>query len=114
MTTARTRLWRQAERDLGISIETPFQLELANGSALVFDVLVKEFGAKNGTLLADDYSYVEKHAEEILSRGYTFSVYLQPNPTEMYDRDSYIEMLSEWGWCGPQQLRPRWLLPQIE
>jgi hypothetical protein len=109
MTTTRARLWKHAGHDLGISVKSPFELELAGNAKLTFDVLVEEFGAENGTLLADDYSYIEKHRDEILSRNYTCSSYLQPNPAEKYDRDSYIETLSEWGWCGPKSLRPKWL-----
>jgi hypothetical protein len=46
-------------------------------------------------------------AEEAVQAGYGFSVLGEPS--DEYDRDVFIELLSEWGWHGPESERPAWL-----
>jgi hypothetical protein len=110
VTTPHQLQWHQAARDLGIEIETPFRFDLPDGTQFEFDVLVKGFGWPNGTVTADDYATQIEPYESVLKQlGYGWTVYLQPGPSEIYDRDNYVEMLREWGWCGPTEKRPAWL-----
>ena len=42
-------------------------------------------------------------------RGTEVRVMGEPEGDEEYDRDVYIEVLSDWGWFGSDSERPVWL-----
>jgi hypothetical protein len=66
-------------------------------------------------LIVTDYPELRAHAEEIVAAGFGYSTLLEPSADERYDRESFVEMLQDWGWAGPEHLRPSWCLaPDIE
>lgn len=101
--------WNTASADLGIEIVAPFEVVLASGECIKVHLLVPHFGAAKGMLLLTDYSLIEDHTSEIIQAGYGFSVFSEPEASEEYDRDSYIEVLRDWGWSGPESEKPAWL-----
>jgi len=36
--------------------------------------------------------------------GYGYTSYFEPDDDSLYDRESFIEMLSDWGWAGEPNL----------
>src|ERR1700744_248020 len=100
MVSRRAKLWKIAEQDLGVKIEAPFQLTLPDGTRLAFDVLVKEFGGDNGTVLVDDFLEIKPYVDQLARMGFGYSAYMQPPASEVYNREGYIELLRDWGWTG--------------
>jgi hypothetical protein len=109
MPTSGSRLpaeWREVADDLELEIVTPHEVILPSGSRILAPVFVRYFGGPKGMLVVSDDSVVD-WSDEIVQAGYGFSVLGEPN--HEYDRDVFIEVLSEWGWWGPESERPAWL-----
>jgi hypothetical protein len=101
-------IWHEASLDLGVRCEAPFRLRLNSGVTVVARLLLRDFGAVNGMLIVTDYSRLRAYTEEIVAAGFGYSTLSEPSPDEKYDRESFIEMLQDWGWAGPEHLRPSW------
>jgi hypothetical protein len=99
--------WRQAAADLGLAIEAPFLLQLQDGR-IEARLLLRNFGAANGMLIVTDFSVVRPFVDEVDAGGYGFSTLSEPSSRAAYDRDTFVEMLCDWGWSGPEQERPVW------
>ena len=101
--------WREVANDLGLEIVSPYEVILPSGSRIRAPVLVRHFGGPKGMLVVADYSESLRTgwAEEAVQAGYGFSVLGEPS--DEYDRDVFIEVLSDWGWHGPESERPAWL-----
>ena len=102
-------IWREASRDLGLRWDAPFRLRLNSGATVVARLRLRDFGAVNGMFIVTDYSRIRAHTDEIVAAGFGYSALPQPSPDDGYDRESFIEMLRDWGWAGPEHLRPSWL-----
>jgi hypothetical protein len=100
--------WRDAGRALGLDLEGPLELRLATG-VVTIDLLVREFGALNGTAIVSDYDAFWPHREALLAEGYTASYFSPPPLGEPLSREDVIELLADWGWAGPPARRPAWL-----
>jgi hypothetical protein len=119
MNVAQSRLikkWKAASDDLGIEIVAPYAIELQNGRKLNAKLLVKHFGHCNGTLIFTDAEEVWPYRKELAALGYAYSVLEEPvtETNELYDRDIFIDMLSEWEWTGDEKDGPQWILPPPE
>ena len=98
------KAWQHAEKDLGISVQTPFILKEHSDSVFA-DILVEEFGSKKGTVILtiddmNDFNIPEKY-------GYYCSA-LHPSSYNKYDRESFIETLNDWGYYGDDSNKPDW------
>jgi len=107
-------MWGAAANDLQFCIVAPFTLTLPSGAAVEAEVLVIGFGASNGMLVFSEPAVIKEHGDEIVSSGYGYSVFDPPGAHEEYDRDDYVEMLSDWGWSGTPESKPSWLRPENE
>ena len=105
-------IWKIAAADLGLEVVAPFQLVLPDHTRIEFDALVKKFGFENGMLLTEEYSKIEGREDAIVGMGYGFSVLWRYPSDSIYERLTYIELLSDWTWSGPIADRPDWLLDQ--
>ena len=103
--------WKAAEADLGLEIEAPAEVPLSNGRKFLGDFLLKNFGGANGILIVQDYERFAGYWKELRTLGYSFST-LEPSSHEAYDRQVFIEMLSEWSWTGDPEKKPEWLIPE--
>jgi hypothetical protein len=101
--------WRRAASDLGLDVVGPFEVILLSGTCLQAPVLIRCFGGANGMLLIFSYESVKERSSEILQAGYGFSVVSMPDLDEDYDREIFVEVLSDWGWSGAEAERPAWL-----
>lgn len=108
--------WKAARDDLGIKIVAPYEVELQSGGKLKAKLLVRNFGHRYGTLIFTDAEEVWAHRKELAALGYAYSVLEEPTTEadELYDRDIFIDILSEWEWTGDEQDQPEWLLPPAE
>lgn len=98
--------WQQARDDLGLRITAPAEIDLGNGDTIRADVLLLDFGAKNGMIVITDFNLVKRHLETLQRLGYGFSVLNEPR--DAYNREGFIDMLSDWGWSGNQPA-PDWV-----
>jgi hypothetical protein len=109
--------WELARDDLGLDINAPYELDIGDNVVIRADLLVKHFGARNGMLIITEYESVSPHLERINELGYGFSVLEEPrgSASESYDRKVFIDMLSDWGWGGPEAEKPEWVIdPDLE
>ena len=103
--------WETARDDLGLEIVAPYEVDLGNNGKLRAEILVKNFGGRNGTLIFTDEDKFWKYHEQLSALHYGTSVLDEPTDedNEIYDRDSFIEMLSEWEWTGEAGAKPGWV-----
>jgi hypothetical protein len=101
-------IWSEAARDLGLHIQFPFSLVLECGAMIEARFLLKNFGFENGMIIVTDYSTINGFGDEIVAAGYGFSTLSEPRAGDLYNREVFIDMLSDWTWSGPESLRPEW------
>jgi hypothetical protein len=99
-----TSVWRQASHDLGFEFVAPFALPDGERT-LHYLGLVPQFGTSKGMLVivglrADDHMRVAQQ------NGYGFSCFHEH--FEPYERDSFIDILNDWGWSRPNAETPSW------
>jgi hypothetical protein len=100
--------WRRVSEDLAIDIVTPFEVVFPDNTRLRVSALVKDFGRLRGMLVVENYDEVAPHTKKIIESGFGYCAKVGGLP-ERYDRTSMIDVLRDWGWCGPEDQRPRWL-----
>lgn len=107
------RQWEAARDDLGIDIVVPYCVRLANGKEVLAVALVKHFGYGKGMLIFADADAVWPYRTELLDSGYGYSVLEEPTTKadEHYDRESFVDILSDWEWTGAVDDKPDWLKP---
>lgn len=101
-------IWETAAKDLALTIVTPFYLIMNDGNRLAIDILVKNYGTKNGMLIVSDYNSINNYQDEIINSGYGYSAMSAPEDNE-YDKNRIIEVLRDWGWTGETLEKPVWL-----
>jgi hypothetical protein len=97
--------WQMAAQDLGIEILVPYALTLKSGEQVQADLLVKDFGA---TLVATEAAAetFRRLGDQLAAEGYGWSILCGEELT--YDREHFIEILTDWGWTGAEERRPAW------
>jgi hypothetical protein len=106
VTPDEVQFWKLAAKDLNLEIEAPFQFEFPSGAQIQASALVKYFGGPRGMVVDAAYSILEPHTTALIENGFGFSACGTP---ESYDRDDMIEVLADWEWSGPPDLKPGWL-----
>jgi hypothetical protein len=101
--------WEAARDDLGLEIVAPFEIDLGNNVKVLADILVKDFGGRNGTLVVTSYDVIKSYQEQLRKFGYGFSVLSEPSGEPIYDREVFVDMLSEWEWTGKTAAKPCWI-----
>ena len=96
--------WQQAEKDLGIVIQTPFMLK-EHSEKIFADLFIKDFGSKKGTVILttddmEDFNIPEKY-------GYYCSA-LNPSEYSKYDKKKFIDTLNDLGFYGDESAKPDW------
>lgn len=100
------KIWEKASSDLGLSIITPFVLEVETNTFIEVDLLVKDFGADKGMLILQKFGIISMYEKKIIDMGYGYSVMSEPADNEEYIRSDFIELLNDWGWSGDPNMRP--------
>jgi hypothetical protein len=102
-----------ARDDLGIEIVAPYEVELPEGTKIRADVLLRNFGGRNGTLIFTSTNGVAPYGDQLCNLHYGVSVLEEPG-TANYDRDVFVDMLSEWEWTGSEAAKPNWIKRPLE
>ena len=107
-----TALWREAARDLEFTFVTPFTLP-DDHDTLSYLGLVAEFGSELGTLIISDEEPFDVERQSRFCRvatehGYGYSCMSLISEPEPYDREGFIQLLTEWSWAGAPERTPSW------
>ena len=100
------RAWTAASEDLGINFIAPYRFTGANGEIFETAGLLPEFGSGKGVLIIDQKTDDEAIAVAEQSGEYFLSA-LSPRYYYNYNRELFIETLTEWGWIGEGEA-PEW------
>ena len=101
--------WIDAAKDLGIRFIHPYKFLGSNNVEYEVTGLLPDFGSGKGVLIADRKSDDEAVLMADLSNDYGMTG-LSPRYYDKYDRDSFIQTLSEWGWIGDESEKPDWII----
>jgi len=83
-------------KNYNLEIESPFTL-FVGGNTVVFDALIKSYGAKNGMVIDSDGSKLINLNSELSALNYGFSC-LNLNASDI--ADGFDEILDDWGASG--------------
>lgn len=86
----------EAARDLGFQFIPGFTLQ-DGADTLTYLGLVREYGSDRGMLVVTERDY-ERHVRLADKHGYGYSC--MSEHLEPYDRDSFVDVLNDWGWTG--------------
>ena len=94
-----------------IDIETPFFLQ-TDRKLVKYDLLIKSFGSKKGTVFitTDDMSEFEFDTAQMF--GFYCSA-LNPCCYNKYNKEHFIDTLTDWGYFGRSQSKPNWYTGHI-
>lgn len=107
--TKRQESLARAGRELNLKIEFSFNVNLPDGRCILADAWLPDLGAPKGIIVVRDYDLLLGAANELIEMGYGFSVLEEPSSNTSYDRNSYVEMFSDWGWAGEEDSKPIWM-----
>ena len=93
---------------LGLEVVNNFTIKTSNGHEIVIELLLRNYGAKNGMCVVTDFSIVRNHLDELNEKGYGYSTLSELADNDSIDIESTIEMLRDWGWSEETD-RPKWL-----
>ncbi|MCT4647275.1 MAG: hypothetical protein N4A74_19965 [Carboxylicivirga sp.] len=102
------RAWIDASKDLGIRFIHPYRFVGTNGEEYEVTGLLPDFGFGKGVLITDRKSEEEAVVLADLTNEYAMTG-LSPLYYDKYDKESFIETLSEWGWIGEESKKPNWI-----
>jgi RNAse (barnase) inhibitor barstar len=103
------KAWERSASILGVEIEGPFRIELPASPPLEAELLVRGFGAPNGTLVVSRHESYRDHLNSLRERGYTVSSFGPYAPGVECSLQEAVEVLGDWGWCGAG-IAPDWLI----
>ncbi len=98
------KAWVTAAEKLGLHIETQVEFNTEEGK-VVYPVLVKYFGGNKGTIIARHLLFMDypmpKH------KDYYFSA-VNASTYSIFHEERFIDTLKDWGYFGPEDLKPKW------
>lgn len=99
--------WRQASKELGIEIESPYGLSW-NGRIYQYPVFLPQFGGKSGALLMAWPSPDEDERSRVGREAGFFVSQINAETYGSYKRGKFVYMLNDLGWFGPDSQAPEW------
>jgi len=107
--TPLVRGWLEAAQLLSLEVEAPCSVALSLDATVEAEVLVLHFGATHGMVIVRRYDDVRGQTRDLQAAGYGFCVMSDPRPSEIFDLQSYIDVLYDWGWSGEPARTPAWM-----
>ena len=95
--------WLEAAKDLEIRVTAPFTIDVEEDEPHIYEAHVKDFGGSKGTVVG----VVDDRLDDCRAAQGYYSSNLTPS-YRSYQRQHFIDTLNDWGWFGPQELRPDW------
>lgn len=100
--------WKVVAETLDLDLIEKFSFQVKSGNLIEASFLLKNFGAEHGMLIFSDYEKIKPYVNEIVDRGYGFSVLSEPKSESIIDINDFISLLSDWGWSG-EYAPPLWI-----
>lgn len=96
--------WREGASRLGVRVAAPHSIELADGTVLVVEVFLPDFGGPQGLVAValDDIERCERATRSNRFVSQLASTY------RCFDLDLFRDTLNDWQWFGPLTDRPSW------
>ncbi|MGC4068434.1 MAG: hypothetical protein QM784_28065 [Polyangiaceae bacterium] len=99
-----TRAWIEAAAELGIRVQAPYQHYFPDGTVLVAEAFVPDFGSPAGMLVIA----LEDAARVAALSGSGLAYSALGQSYDAYDSTLFRETLDDWGWFGSPAIRPNW------
>ncbi len=103
------KAWIEASKDLGIRFIHPYKFTGLNNEEYEVTGLLPDFGNGKGILITNRKSDEEAVIMADMTNDYGVTG-LSPRYYDKYDKESFIETLSEWGWIGDETKKPDWII----
>lgn len=97
-----SQAWLDAAKDLGIRVAAPFTVQ-ADEEPVTYEAHVVDFGGPKGTVVG----VLEEKLDDCRATQGFYRSNLSPS-CRSYERQHFIFTLNDWGWYGPEGLRPAW------
>jgi hypothetical protein len=96
--------WREAASHLGVRVVAPHSLELTDGTVLVVEAFLPDFGGPQGAVAValDDQERCERATRSACFVSQLASRYRR------FDVELFQDTLNDWQWFGPTADRPSW------
>ena len=98
--------WAQAAQELGVTLISP-PVTIPSGLEM-YPMLVPYFGTEKGTFVFSEMQ-PKSVVDELRDNGYTCSIFSQCPEGYRVSVENLVEILSDWGWSGPENRRPSWV-----
>lgn len=102
------KAWIDASIDLGIRFISPYKFVGLNGEEFEVTGLLPDFGFRKGVLISSRKSDDAAIFMADLTNDYLIT-FLNPAHYDKYDKESFINTLSAWGWNGEESKKPNWI-----
>jgi|SRR5580658_8925955 hypothetical protein len=103
--------WKMAARELGIEVVAPFAFSV-DGRIHECLAWVAHFGRQKGIVVVGacppDFVTDRTLMMDADYEGYQWSA-LDMRTYSVFNREDFIEALTDWGFTGPENRRPGWL-----
>ena len=84
-------------KEAGLKVDLNYEIEL-NGKPIIALARINNIGGENGMLIFSDFKQLQGHSSELALFGFGFSILDEPSSHEIYDFDSFKDILIDWGW----------------
>jgi hypothetical protein len=99
-----TLVWKQTAQDLGFEFIVPFILSVGQ-ETLTYLGVVPQFSRPKEMLVIVGL-HADRHMRVAKQNGFGFSCFSEN--FEPYDRQSFIDILDDWGWSSSTNTAPSW------
>lgn len=99
----------RAAEALGLEVERDYEVQIQGQSVIRAAARVQHLGGPMGMLVFGRYDEVRPVADRLVEAGFGYTVLDEPLDSELFSLESYKEMSADWGWSGPNDLKPSWL-----
>ena len=104
---------RLLSKELGLRVEFSRMIFVGKEFSIESLAYFPDLGGRNGMIVVTDFSEVRGKHELISDAGYGFTTLTDPHCDHSDDKVAFIEMAIDWGWTGPEDRRPSWLVEQV-
>jgi hypothetical protein len=106
------RALKQAASDLRVEVITPYSVS-SGGVSHECLAFLPEFGSKKGMVVEGieppDFAISNELKNAAKEQG-LYCSFINMDPYRSYNPDSFIRMLSDWGYYGSESTKPNWLV----
>lgn len=105
-------VWRKASRQLGFKLVSPYRVKNGTKVLTCFGFL-PHWGSKNGMLIGitrqPDFE-IDAALKTYAEKKKMFYSFINPGGYIRYDEAYFKDTLADWGYFGPEDERPSWLV----